>query len=52
MVLKLGAARQAGDAATEVGAAGVPELDAARLRTLMHDAVMGVLGDEALRYLS
>lgn len=47
MVLKLGAARQQADP----DGSEVLELDAARLRTLMHDAVMGVLGDEALRYL-
>lgn len=52
MVLKLGAA-QAQIAAGKGGQpAGVPELEPTRLRTLMHDAVMGVLGDEALRYLS
>lgn len=48
MVMKLGVSRtyiQAGDADTY-------NVDEKRLRELLHDAVMGVLGDEALRYLA
>lgn len=44
MVLKLGAARSGERSATPIAPAD--------LRGLLHDAVMGVLGDEALRYLS
>lgn len=46
MVLKLGLSRGAGTANFSQLAA-----EPAKLRGLMHDAVMGILGDEALRYL-
>lgn len=46
LVLKLGASR----GQIETGAA--LRVDSLRLRQLLHDSVMGVLGDDALRYLS
>ncbi len=49
MVLKLGAARSTASGASDLPAADA--LTGANLRGLLHDAVMGVLGDEALRYL-
>ncbi len=45
MVLKLGAGRKGETDFRQLGA------DPGKLRGLMHDAVMGILGDDALRYL-
>jgi Mg-chelatase subunit ChlI len=46
MVLKLGSSRGLIESETNLS------IDPSRLRELLHDAVMGVLGDEALRYLN
>jgi MoxR-like ATPase len=48
MVLKLGVARGLSESGSEPGR----DITKLKLRELLHDAVMGILGDDALRYLS
>ncbi|MBL8019808.1 MAG: AAA family ATPase [Leptospirales bacterium] len=55
LVLKLGVSRNFIQPSTDDSPEGVPGsglvVDEKRMRELLHDSVMGVLGDEALRYL-
>jgi hypothetical protein len=52
MALKLGVARSKREGGESAGAGFEFLADPGRVRELLHDAVMGVLGDEALRYLA
>ena len=53
MVLKLGISRETIPSVeqTDIELVDV-RLDESKLRELLHDAVMGILGDNALRYLT